>query len=142
MCTNISQEPGWKTLAKFTLSSPRNSEPSAQEQVAATVGKLNLSAGNLERLKSGVAEAILSASNWPELPVFIRVLVSERVTPAGTITQDGEPARLSQTPDLTAKVTEQPLRREWGFFLIHKMKNEREACYTIELFLYREDEMR
>ena len=119
--TSTPQDSAWKILVEFGLSGSR---PSAQEQVSAAVQRLHLSPGSLERLKAAIAEATLKANEWPELPVLIRVLVSEQVT----------------RPFQTSNGPEQPSGRGWGFFLIHKIENEREVCYRIELFLYREDE--
>lgn len=122
--TSPPQDSGWKILVEFELSGQPGSRPSTQEQVVAAVQRLHLSPGSLERLKAAIAEATLKANEWPELPVFIRILVSEGVT----------------RPFQTANGPEQPVGRGWGFFLIHKIENAGEACYRIELFLYWEDD--
>jgi serine/threonine-protein kinase RsbW len=139
----------WKTLAEFSLPSQPGRDQLAQEQAAATVQELNLSPATLERLKSAVAEATLNAIEHshhyqPDLPIFIRVLILEQASSVDEFGQKDESTLNVQTLELMAKTSEQPARRGWGFFLIHKLgeelTNQGEAYYTLELFLYQEED--
>ncbi|MBE7555506.1 MAG: hypothetical protein HS126_31030 [Anaerolineales bacterium] len=140
--------PAWKIVAEFSLPSQPGSDPVAWAQLITAVRGLNLSPANLDRLKTAIAKATFNAvehgsSHQPELSVFIRVLVLEQAE-----TGQGLGTSLDlQMPDPTAKGSGQRLGQAWGFFLIHKVKDEGhvqagEAHHTIELFLYREGDLR
>jgi len=139
----------WKLLAEFSLPSQPGSDQLAQEQVAAAIQRMNLSATALERLKSAVAEATLNVIEHshryqPDLPLFIRVLALGQATSVDGFNQDNEPTPNVQTLELKSKTSGGPARRGWGFFLIHKLGEEltypEETYYTLELFLYQEDD--
>jgi anti-sigma regulatory factor (Ser/Thr protein kinase) len=110
---------------------------------------MNLSLATLERLKSAVAEATLNAIEHKhhyqsDLPIFIRVLVLEQAISVDGFNQDNKLTLNAQTPELSSRALGQPARRGWGFFLIHKLGEELtdpgEAYYTLELFLYQEED--
>jgi anti-sigma regulatory factor (Ser/Thr protein kinase) len=147
--THIPPAPTWQTLAEFILPSELESEHRALEKVTEAVQALTLPAMRLERLRTAVAEATLNAIEHgnryrPDLPVVIRVLVSEktllvRVTDQG----GGDPIVKPEKPNLGAKLAGQQSLRGWGFFLIEKTMDDTritsdEAHHTIELFLYLE----
>jgi hypothetical protein len=85
-----------------------------------------------------------SHRNQPDLPLLIRVLVLEQATSGDGFGQDNEPTLNVQTLELRSKTAGGPARRGWGFFLIHKLEEALpypgEAHYTLELFLYQEDD--
>ncbi len=142
-------EPVWHTLVQFDLPSQPGSENQARAQVTEVVRSLNLTGTHLERLKTAVTEATLNAiehgnRSRPDIPVTIRVLVSEknllvRITGGGS-----DPLPPPEKPDLAAQLTGQQPPRGWGFFLIEKAVDELRVQHdgthhTIELFLYREE---
>jgi anti-sigma regulatory factor (Ser/Thr protein kinase) len=130
--------PSWQTLADFTLPSQPGSDRQAREQVAVAV----------ERLKTAVTEATLNAiehgnRNRPELPVNIRLLVSEKALAVQITDQGHEPIPSLPEPDVASKVAGQEPTRGWGLFLIERMVDDLqitadEAHHTVELFLYLE----
>lgn len=146
--TPSTQEPAWQILAEFSLPSQPGSDRLAREQVTAAIRTLNLSANDLERLKTAVAEATLNAIEHgnryqPDLPVAIRIQASAKAVTVAITDQGSGPIPDRQFPDLAAKVTGQQPSRGWGFFLIEKMTDDfritgDEAHHTIELFLYLE----
>jgi anti-sigma regulatory factor (Ser/Thr protein kinase) len=136
----------WRTLARFATPSKPGNERQAMEQVAEAVHELNLSQRRLERLKTAVAEATMNAMEHgndyrPELPVVIRVLVSEtnlvvRITDRGGCRPVAEP----ESPNLEAKLANQQTTRGWGLFLIKNMVDEvhvssDQAYHTVDLVL-------
>lgn len=139
----------WKTLAEFSLPSQLNSNELIQEQAISAVQGMNLSLRTIERLKNAVAEAVLNVieHNYryqADLPILIRILVLEQSTSIDGLGQDNEPTPNVQTLELKCKTSGGPARRGWGFFLIHKLGEELtypgETHYTLELFLYQEDD--
>lgn len=142
------QAPAWQTLAEFSLPSQPGSDEAAIDQVAAAVQALQLSPLSLARLKTAVAEATLNAiehgnRSRPDLPVSIRVLVSDKTLLVRVTDQGRGPIPKPEAPDLAAKVAGRQPLRGWGFFLIEKMMDDLrvtgdEAHHTIELFLYLE----
>lgn len=138
----------WQTLADFTLPSQPGSDRQAREQVAVAVESLKLPPAYLERLKTAVTEATLNAiehgnRNRSDLPVTIRVLVSEKALAVQITDQGHEPIPPLAEPDLVSKVAGQEPTRGWGLFLIERMVDDvqiiaDEAHHTVELFLYLE----
>lgn len=130
------------------LPSQPGSDRQAREQVAAAVGSLKLPPAYLERLKTAVTEATLNAiehgnRNRSDLPVTIRVLVSERALAVQITDRGNEPIPSLTEPDLASKVAGQEPGRGWGLFLIQRMVDDvqitaDEAHHTVELFLYLE----
>ncbi len=125
------------------------SDRQARERVAAAVEPLKLPPAYLERLKTAVTEATLNAiehgnRNRSDLPVTIRVLVSERALAVQITDQGNEPIPPRAEPDVASKVAGQEPPRGWGLFLIERMVDDvqitaDEAHHTVELFLYLED---
>ena len=141
--------PAWQTLAEFTLPSQPGYDRQARTCVAEAVRQLDLPVAHLERLKTAVAEATLyaiehSAQYRSDLPVVIRVLISDKTLPTQIIGQgNGSSISSPETPDLAAGLANQQASRGWGFFLIKRMRDDlriigAEAHHTIELFLYLE----
>jgi anti-sigma regulatory factor (Ser/Thr protein kinase) len=138
--THAAQNPAWKALAEFSLPSQPGSDSPGWEQVAAAVRGLNLSSTNLTRLKTAIVKATLNAIEHnnryqTKLPIFIQVLVLEQVSTVGRTDQGNR------------TIPDGQIGQACGFFLIHKMKDgahghAEEARHTIELFLYREGDLR
>ena len=144
--TQASQEIDWETLAEFTVTSKPGNERPAMEQVVRAVHGVDLPEGQLERLKTAVAEATMNAMEHgneyqPDLPVSIQVLVSEtalsvRITDHG----GGRPIPEAESPDLEAKLAGEQTPRGWGLFLIKNMVDDMrvtsdETHHTIELVM-------
>jgi hypothetical protein len=120
--------------------------------MATAVRELNLSPANLDRLKTAMAKATLNALEHSnrystKLPLFIRVFILEQVSIGGRIDPGSGPIPDRQTPQQTVEGSGQRLGKAWGFFLLHKMNDGahghvEEAHYTLELFLYREGDLR
>jgi anti-sigma regulatory factor (Ser/Thr protein kinase) len=147
--THPTPDLAWQTLAEFSLPSQPGYDCQARTQLAEAVRPLNLPLGQLQRLKTAVAEATLNAIEQgsryrPDVPVVIRVLVSGQTVLARLAVQgNGSPSPKAETPDLAARLADQQSLRGWGFFLIEKMMDDLrvpgdEAHHTIELFLYLE----
>jgi serine/threonine-protein kinase RsbW len=139
--------PGWQTLADFSLPSEPGNERRAMEEVARAVSGLGLPGKTLERLKTAVAEATLNAMEHgnryrAELPVLIEVSASEaeisvKITDEGS----GPPTFDAETPDLEAKLEGMQTPRGWGLFLIKNMVDGMnvtgdEHHHTVELILH------
>jgi len=143
-----SSQSAWQTLAEFNLSSQLGADRLARDDVAAAVRPLNLSPADLERLKTAVAEAVLNAIEHgnryrSDLPVTIRFRVSYMAVAVQITDQGNVPIRDPETPDLSAKVSEQGPPQGWGFFLIERMVDDIQIIsngihHSIELFLYLE----
>jgi anti-sigma regulatory factor (Ser/Thr protein kinase) len=140
----------WRTLAEFSLSSQSGSDQLIQEQVAVVVQGMNLSLSTMGRLKNAVAKAVLNATEHShryqaDWPIFIRILILEQAIPVDGVGQAND-LMLNIQPDPMSKVPEQLARPGWGFFLIHKLREAvpylEEAHYSLELFLYQEDDVR
>ena len=146
-----SGEPGgqvvWRTLVEFSVPSEPGNERIAAEQVVEAVAAADkLPAARLERLKTAVAEAVMNAMEHghqyrSELPVHIRVLVSETAL-AVSVTDQGGGASIPdpETPDLEAKLASLESPRGWGLFLIKHMVDQMNVTidashHTIELIV-------
>ncbi len=146
-----SGEPGsqavWRTLIEFSVPSEPGNERLAGDQVAeAVAAEDKLPAARLERLKTAVAEAVLNAMEHghryrSELPVHIRVLVSE-IALAVSVTDQGGGAPIPDpdAPDLEAKLAGLEAPRGWGLFLIKQMVDQMNVTsdashHTVELIL-------
>jgi anti-sigma regulatory factor (Ser/Thr protein kinase) len=118
----------------------------AMETVAEAISDLDVRGGNLERLKTAVAEATMNAMEHgnhyrAELPVIIEVSASDtqlsvKITDEGS----GPPAFHAETPDLEAKLEGMQSPRGWGLFLIKNMVDDMEVTgdedhHTVELLL-------
>jgi anti-sigma regulatory factor (Ser/Thr protein kinase) len=119
--------PVWRPLATFSLPSEPGNERRAMEEVAAAVSALPLSAAQLERLKTAVAEATMNAMEHgnqyrADEPVTVEVLTDEHSL-AVRIHDQGGGALIARgpKPDLEAKLAGQQKPRGWGLFLIENM---------------------
>lgn len=149
------QDPRWQTLAEFTLPNEPGSEHLAVQQVAAAVRGLYLPSARLKRLKATLAQAVLNireheTKNRPDWPVSIRVLaLGARAAMAVPETDQEQAGPMSEPeiPDPETRLTDQPSRGGWGFFLIDKRVDELGVTgdrphHILELFLYLEVEQR
>ena len=120
--------PQERVLDAFGVPSEPGNERIALARVADVVASLGLTADQLERLKTAVAEATMNAiehgnHNNPEIDVDIAVVE----TPDGvavTITDHGGFAAVDEhveLPDLAAKLAGAQSPRGWGLFLIENM---------------------
>lgn len=140
-------EGDWQVLAEFSIPSQPGNERLASDQVTTSIQALDLPVQRAERLKTAVAEATMNAMEHgnhyrPELPVWIRLLVSATAL-AVQITDQGGGQSIPEpeAPDLEAKLAGRQTPRGWGLFLIEKMVDEMhvvtdQAHHTVELILY------
>lgn len=134
-------------LGEFSLPSEPGNERQAMEEVVQQIGESALSNGQLEKLKTAVAEATMNAmehgNNYQaDMPVQIEVLSSDkelsvRITDHG----GGQPIPNSEAPDLEAKLAGEQSPRGWGLFLIQNMVDEMNVSsddthHTIELIVH------
>jgi anti-sigma regulatory factor (Ser/Thr protein kinase) len=146
------QNPTWKVVVEVSLSGQPDSNRPEWEQIITALGGLNLSPAHLYHLKTTIVKATLNAiehSNpaQPDLSVFIRVFVLEQAGTVGEADQGLGTILVSQTPAPVAIGSGQRLGQAWGFFLLYKMRDEEyvqavDAHHTVELFLYREGDLR
>ena len=136
----------WETLADFEVVSAPDNEREAMAQVAEIVADLPLSAKQVDRLKTAVAEATMNAMEHgnqydPDKPVQVSVTKSEtavrvHITDHG----GGKPVKAADPPDLEAKLAGEQTPRGWGLFLIKNMVDEMnihqdDVHHTIELIV-------
>ncbi len=115
-------------LAAFVLPSQPGNERQALTRVADAVAASGLSASQLERLKTAVAEATMNAiehgnHDQPELPVEVAVF-EEAGEVVVTISDQGAVSRarpVTVEPDLDDKLAGLQTPRGWGLFLIRHM---------------------
>lgn len=134
-------------LGEFSLPSEPGNERQAMEEVVQQIGESALSNGQMEKLKTAVAEATMNAmehgNNYQaDMPVQIEVLSSDkelsvRITDHG----GGQPIPNSEAPDLEAKLAGEQSPRGWGLFLIQNMVDEMNVSsddthHTIELIVH------
>jgi len=120
-----------EVLATFAVASEPGNERIALRAVATAAAHCGLSADQLERLKTAVAEATMNAiehgnDNRPEVPVDIAVLrIGDAV--AVTITdRGGDRAEHAdqEIPDLELKLRGEQRPRGWGLFLVQSMVDD------------------
>lgn len=121
---------GLQTLIAFEMPSAPGNERQAMLRVAEAAAALPLSDGQMERLKTAVAEAVMNAMEHgnkyqEDVPVGVQVMASPeqlvvRIRDRGT----GESADEAETPDLAAKLAGEQSPRGWGLFLIRNMVDE------------------
>jgi len=117
-------------LAEFEVPSAPGNERAVIDRVVEAVAGLGLPGPRLERLKTAVGEATMNAiehgnHNRPELPVGVRVTVSEPTLSVRITDQGGDdPIPKPHTPDLEAKLAGLQTPRGWGLFLIRNMVDE------------------
>ncbi len=137
---------GVRVLDRFSLPSEPGHEQEAMRRVVETIQPLNLSARQIDRLMTAVAEATMNAiehgnQNRPELPVNIEVSATAenlivQITDRGSV-----PVPAPVAPDLDAKLAGQQSPRGWGLFLIEKMVDEMHVYgddqhHTLELVMH------
>jgi len=117
-----------RRLAAFTVPSEPGNERMALAQVASAVAGTGLSADQMDRLKTAVAEATMNAiehgnDNRPEIPVDVEVLQTGTDIIVTISDQGGDqaPSGPAQEPDLLAKLAGAQTPRGWGLFLIRHM---------------------
>ena len=141
----------WRVLRELSVPSEPGNERMAMETVAEAISDLDIRGGNLERLKTAVAEATMNAMEHgnhyrAELPVIIEVSASDtqlsvKITDEGS----GPPAFHAETPDLEAKLEGMQSPRGWGLFLIKNMVDDMEVTgdehhHTVELILHLDEQ--
>jgi serine phosphatase RsbU (regulator of sigma subunit)/anti-sigma regulatory factor (Ser/Thr protein kinase) len=137
---------GERMLDRFSVPSQPGNERQAMERVAAVAAELPLPPGNVDRLKTAVAEATMNAMEHgnqyqADVPVEIEV-AADQVALFVRVTDKGgdKPIPEAQTPDLLAKLDGLQSPRGWGLFLIEKMVDEmrthsEDGQHTIELVM-------
>ncbi len=121
-------EQATRELATFQLPSQPGNERQALALVAAAVSESGLSANQMERLKTAVAEATMNAiehgnHEQSDLPVEVAVFedrgdVVVTISDRGAVTSNhGSPVE----PDLDDKLAGLQTPRGWGLFLIRHM---------------------
>jgi anti-sigma regulatory factor (Ser/Thr protein kinase) len=122
-----------RVLVAFSVPSQPGNERSALAQVAAAVADSGLSADQVERLKTAVAEATMNAiehgnHNDAELDVDITVVETGDGVAVSIVDQGGAHAPASdapvELPDLDKKLAGLQTPRGWGLFLIKNMVDE------------------
>jgi anti-sigma regulatory factor (Ser/Thr protein kinase) len=136
----------WQMLASFEVASAPDNERQAMMQVAEVVKDLPLSAKQVDRLRTAVAEATMNAMEHgnqhdPDKPVQVIVAKSETAVRIHITDQGGgKPVKVAATPDLEAKLAGDQSPRGWGLFLIKNMVDEMnihqdDEHHTIELIV-------
>ncbi|MGC1183911.1 MAG: ATP-binding protein [Candidatus Dormiibacterota bacterium] len=138
-----------RELAAFVLPSEPGNERQALARVADAVAGSGLSANQLERLKTAVAEATMNAiehgnRDRSDVPVEVTV-VEETGAVVVTISDQGggngaHPAPVE--PDLDEKLAGLQTPRGWGLFLIRHMVDEVDEVrdgerHTVRLTVFR-----
>lgn len=119
----------WRVLDEFALPSEAGNEKAARDRIAAAAGSY-LSEGQIDRLKTAVAEAVLNAIEHgnlgrAELPVTLQLLASDSDLKVTIRDEGAEPIIPEHTePDLEAKLAGSQPSRGWGLFLIRNMVDE------------------
>jgi anti-sigma regulatory factor (Ser/Thr protein kinase) len=121
-------------------------------QVAEAIDDLPLSQGQVERLKTAVAEATMNAmehGNGYDVNklVLVTVNATSSAVQVNIRDQGGQPVVVSEAalPDLEAKLAGDQSPRGWGLFLIQNMVDEMnlhqgDSGHTIELIMRFSDE--
>ena len=136
----------WQMLAEFDVISAPDNEREAMQKVVAAVADLPLSAKQVDRLQTAVAEATMNAMEHgnkydPDKPVQVSVTRNETAVRICITDQGGgNPDEAADPPDLAAKLAGEQSPRGWGLFLIKNMVNEMnihqdEVQHTIELIM-------
>ena len=136
----------WQMLAEFDVISAPDNEREAMQKVVAVVADLPLSAKQVDRLQTAVAEATMNAMEHgneydPDEPVRMSVTRNETAVRICITDQGGgNPGVAADPPDLAAKLAGEQSPRGWGLFLIKNMVTEMnihqdEVQHTIELIV-------
>jgi anti-sigma regulatory factor (Ser/Thr protein kinase) len=122
-------------LARFSLPSEPGNERLALSRVAGAVADRGLSADQMERLKTAVAEATMNAiehgnRNQPEVPVEIEVRGDDGQVVVEISDSGGDQADQAgaEEPDLALKLDGLQRPRGWGLFLIRNMVDEMDVA--------------
>ena len=119
-----------RLLLAFTVPSEPGNERMALARVAAAVADSRLTADQLERLKTAVAEATMNAiehgnHNNPDLDVDISVVDTGDEVSVSIVDHGGADApaddSTTELPDLDKKLAGLQSPRGWGLFLIQNM---------------------
>ena len=116
--------------AEFSEVSQPGNERQVIQRVEATLRDVNLSPEQMERLKTAVGEAAMNAMEHgnqynPELPVFVRVVASEKAVTVTIIDRGSQHSfPETETPDIEAKLAGLQSTRGWGLFLIKNMVDD------------------
>lgn len=123
-----------RVLADFSLPSQPGAERQAMAMVAASVADRGLSALQLQRLDTAVAEAVMNAAEHgnryrPDRTVDIRVSEHDDRVLIAVSDHGGGPAdnAAAEIPDLGLKLAGEQSPRGWGLFLIRHMVDEFDA---------------
>ncbi|MGD2050825.1 MAG: SpoIIE family protein phosphatase, partial [Chloroflexota bacterium] len=137
----------WERIAELKIASQPGNERQALEHVSSSLREIEIPSGQLEKLKTAVAEATMNAMEHgnqyqEDVPVQIEVLKSDKAV-AIRITDQGNEKLIPQPeiPDLEAKLAGEQSPRGWGLFLIQNMVDElnihsSESHHTMELIIY------
>ncbi|MGH2805780.1 MAG: ATP-binding SpoIIE family protein phosphatase [Actinomycetota bacterium] len=135
-----------RVLEEFTVESAVGNERLVMDRVEAAVSTIGLPQPELERLKTAVSEAAMNAIEHgnhgrPELPVDVRVLVTEEDLKVHIRDRGTSEVVAVETPDLEAKLEGRQKPRGWGLFLIENMVDEMnlisdDVHHTIELVIH------
>ncbi len=116
--------------AEFSEISQPGNERQVIQQVEAALRDVNLSAEQMERLKTAVGEAAMNAMEHgnqynPDLPISVRVVASEKAVTVTIIDRGSQHSFPElETPDIEAKLAGLQSSRGWGLFLIKNMVDE------------------
>jgi anti-sigma regulatory factor (Ser/Thr protein kinase) len=123
----------WISIGEFKLPTQPGMEREASRLAAGLLEGQGLTATQLERLMTAIAEATMNALEHgnrfrPELPVEIALFRSENaiavhVTDRGA----GDIVLSGQEPDLLAKLGGQESPRGWGLFIMQNMVDQVEV---------------
>jgi anti-sigma regulatory factor (Ser/Thr protein kinase) len=137
-----------RVLASFAVESVPGNERIALARVTRSAAALGLSAAQLERLGTAVAEATMNAiehgnGGQAELPVEVEVVQAGHDIVVAISDQGGEhdagcPEDAAEVPDLGRKLGGEQTPRGWGLFLIRHMVDAMEvttegARHTVRL---------
>lgn len=118
-------------LARFDVPSEEGNERIAMERVTSALAEVEMTAAQLERLKTAVAEATMNAIEHgnegnADLPVELVVLLGASTVAVTVTDRGGDRASTpeAEAPDLTAKLAGLQRPRGWGLFLIEHMADE------------------
>jgi len=142
--TQTSLPSAWQMLAEINLPGQAGADRLARNYLASAVHPLNLSPADLERLKTAVAEAVLTAFEpGNRYPANSADSIRLRVSCKAAIIQITDQQTTSIPDDLAAKISEQEPFQGWGFFLIERVvdghqRSGEDKYHSIELFLYPE----
>jgi anti-sigma regulatory factor (Ser/Thr protein kinase) len=147
MTSNQAQE-SVEVLATFAIPSEPGNERLALREVAAVAADRGLTADQMERLKTAVAEATMNAiehgnENRPEVPVDITVLRTARAIAVTITDRGGDRADHTprEIPDIELKLRGEQRPRGWGLFLVQSMVDGMEVStqgtlHTVRLTMH------